>query len=84
MVDEAPETDGAELRALETIPMVLAYVVSIARGLGEDESDLVELVGRGCELSQDTLREAERTLKPLGYKMVAQRLRKLSRRKRCN
>lgn len=76
--------DGAidHLRVFDTLPEIFAYVVAEARSEGWDEADAVEIVARGASVSQEGLKHAAQVMAPLGYAAVADRLRKLARRKR--
>jgi len=73
----------SEVLPLYTFAEIFGYVTAIARAEGYDEADCVELVARAIELESHHLRQAERVLRALGYRLVADRLRKLARRKRC-
>jgi hypothetical protein len=79
---EDPEID---LSALTSIPEVLAYLATSARHNGhsaEEAADQVELVVTLAGLHRDKLRAAARTLQPLGYHAVADRLVQLARSRR--
>ena len=78
------EQPGDALPALETVPEILAYSVAVARAEGMDEADAVELLCRAAELSRDDLLGAHRVLRPLGYVVACDRLKRLARRKRCS
>ena len=75
-----PEVD---LSPLTSIAQVLAYVASTAKQAGrsaEEAADQCELIVTEAGLSRDKLRAAARTLAPLGYHAVADRLVELARK----
>jgi len=74
--------DGA-LQPLETITEIIGYSVSLCRAENIDEAVGVETLCRAARLERADVLEAERTLRPLGYRLVAGRLKQLARRKRC-
>jgi hypothetical protein len=76
-----PEIDATDMASLTTIPEVLGYVIACARSQGEDEADAAELLVRFAEMSPDTVRAAERVLRPLGYRDVCTRLRQIAGRR---
>jgi|SRR5690242_11175735 len=80
---EHPDAHDNSLAALHTLPELIGYITLYARQQELDEADFVELFARAAELEQHELREAEPILRALGYRLVADRLRKLARRKRC-
>jgi hypothetical protein len=75
--------DDGSLAPLDSTAEVLAYCVAVARAEDHDECDVVEALCRAVKMSRDELRRDEALLRRLGYRAVADRLRKLSRRKRC-
>jgi hypothetical protein len=67
---------------LDTIPEILGYLVTCSRADGyseEEAADHVELAA--CELNRDELLDAEAVLRPLGYSVVADRLRQMARQR---
>jgi hypothetical protein len=67
---------------LDTIPEILAYLVTCSRADGyseEEAADHVELAG--CVLNRDELLDAEGILRPLGYTVVSDRLRQMARQR---
>ena len=67
---------------LDTIPEILAYLVTCSRADGyseEEAADHVELAG--CVLNRDELLDAEGVLRPLGYSVVSDRLRQMARQR---
>jgi len=72
MLADMPASD---LSALTTIAEVLAFVIEAARVDGDDELEAVELAARVAELSRDERRSAASTLRKLGYREAADRLR---------
>jgi hypothetical protein len=75
--------DDESLRALDTQPVLLAYMIAWSRREGRDELRDVELLCRASRFTQRELLECEAVLRPLGYIEVAKLVRKLSRLKRC-
>ena len=76
------ETGSSKFAIFETIPEVLAYLVTCSRADGyseEDAADHVELAA--CELNRDELLDAEGVLRPLGYSVVSDRLRQMARQR---
>ena len=67
---------------LDTIPEILAYLVTCSRADGyseEEAADHVELAG--CVLNRDELLDAEGVLRPLGYSVASDRLRQMARQR---
>jgi hypothetical protein len=75
---EMPEDAGPLV--FNSLAEILGYVVACSRAEGHDEADMVELFARAAPLSQREIREAERVLRPLGYRLVADRLKVLAPR----
>jgi hypothetical protein len=82
VVANLPEFGREDLSALETIPETLCYIIALARHHDIDEADAVELACRVNRLDRDEVRCCERVLRALGYVVVADRMRKLARRKK--
>ena len=73
------DTASSNFAILETIPEILAYLVTCSRadGYSEEESaDHVELAA--CVLNRDELHDV---LRPLGYSVVSDRLRQMARQR---
>ena len=73
------ETASSGFAILETIPEILAYLVTCSRadGYSEEESaDHVELAA--CVLNRDELLDV---LRPLGYSVASDRLRQMARQR---
>jgi hypothetical protein len=81
-VAELSEHGREDLSALETHAEVFAYIVALARHHGIDEADAVELACRVNRLDHGTVRRNEQVMRALGYVAVADRMRKLARRKK--
>jgi predicted hydrolase (HD superfamily) len=78
-----PDHEAIDMTALQSIEEVIGYVIAAARVEGDNETDQVELVVRAVDLTADTVRDVERTLRRLGYRDVCTRLRQIAgRRKR--
>jgi hypothetical protein len=77
-----PDLGANDLAALSSIPEVIAFIVAVARAGGNDECDMAETLVRFSDLGPDTVRGAERVLRPLGYGRVADRLRQIAGRRR--
>jgi hypothetical protein len=77
-----PDHDAPELSALETVPELLGYLVSVVRSAGgTDEADWVEVFCRHVDMSPAKAREYERPLRALGYRAVADRLKTIAGRR---
>lgn len=72
--------DAGEQQALNSLAEIIAYQVATARAEGQDEIERIELLMAVAEPSRELLREAERTLRVLGYVAVADLLRRLVRK----
>lgn len=83
MAATLPDDAVDDLRELQTIPEVLAYLVHVARAEGWDEVELVEIIAAAA-LSRDELRKARDVLKRLGYVAVATMLGELARKSKPN
>lgn len=77
------DNSPSELAALDTMPLLLGFVIASARAEGHDECDQVEILCRAARFEKRHLRECETVLRRLGYILVADRLRQLSRLRRC-
>jgi hypothetical protein len=66
---------ASDLTALTSVAEVLAFVIEGARVDGDCELEAVEFTARVAELSRDERRSAASTLKRLGYREAAERLR---------
>jgi hypothetical protein len=82
MVATVPEHAAADLSPLTSVPEVLAYVATAARSGEVGEADMVELVVRLAGLTPAEIRDAEFTLRRLGYAEVCARLREIAGRRR--
>src|SRR3954447_17616921 len=82
MVTAMPDHAALDLTPLTSLPEVLAFVATAARSDGSDEGDLVELTIRLGGLTPAEARDAERTLRRLGYTLVADRLKQIAGRRR--
>jgi hypothetical protein len=82
MVAETPDINAPDLSALESIAETIAYATAAMRAEGENEADGIELLVRASDLTPDDVRQAERTLRQLGYGEVSTRLRKLAGRRK--
>jgi hypothetical protein len=79
---EPVETGSSKFAIFDTIPEVLAYLVTCSRADGyseEDAADHVELAA--CELNRDELLDAEGVLRPLGYSVVSDRLKQMAQQR---
>jgi hypothetical protein len=76
-----PDPDTSRLNALQTVEEIIGFVANCARGEGGDEADDVEVFVRLVDLPPDEVRRIERVLRPLGYTLVADRLRALAGRR---
>jgi hypothetical protein len=79
---EPVETASSKFAIFDTIPEVLAYLVTCSRADGyseEDAADHVELAA--FELTRNELLDAEAVLRPLGYSVVSDRLRQMARQR---
>jgi hypothetical protein len=72
MLRDMPASD---LTALTSIAEVLAFVIEGARADGDDELEAVEFTARVADLTRDERRSAASTLRRLGYREAAERLR---------
>jgi CO/xanthine dehydrogenase FAD-binding subunit len=83
-IREMAETllDSDELAPLQTLAEIIAWLVACARSEGEDEIADVELVLTAVQPSPAKLSEAERTLRALGYRAVADLLRRMIKKRR--
>ena len=79
MVPAISDTD--EMLSLVTTAEVIGFVASTARTEGRSEADDVELVVRAAGLGPDDVRQVERTLRALGYRSVAERLKQIAGRR---
>ena len=76
------QVETGKFAIFDTIPEILAYLVTCSRADGysqEDAADHVELAA--CELNRDELLDAEAVLRPLGYTVVSDRLRQMARQR---
>ena len=76
------DTASSKFAIFDTIPEILAYLVTCSRADGyseEEAADHVELAA--CELNRDELLDAESVLRPLGYNVVSDRLRQMARQR---
>jgi hypothetical protein len=69
--------DSDDLRELQTIPEVIAYMAAYARSEGADEVELCEITARAADLSRTERRSAATLLRKLGYRAVADMLQQL-------
>jgi hypothetical protein len=79
---EPVDIASSNFAILDTIPEILAYLVTCSRADGyseEEAADHVELAG--CVLTRDELLDAEGVLRPLGYSVVSDRLRQMARQR---
>ena len=79
---EPVETASSKFAIFDTIPEVLAYLVTCSRADGyseEEAADHVELAA--CELNRDELLDAEGVLRPLGYSVVSDRLKQMAQQR---
>ena len=79
---EPVDIASSNFAILDTIPEILAYLVTCSRADGyseEEAADHVELAA--CVLNRDELLDAEGVLRPLGYTVVADRLRQMARQR---
>jgi tRNA A58 N-methylase Trm61 len=72
MLRDMPASD---LTALTTIAEVLAFTIESARADGDCELEAIEFAARVADLTRDERRSAASTLKKLGYRAAADRLR---------
>ena len=79
---EAQEPISDELLPLTTIPEIIAYVVTSCRADGTDEGDIAELLVRASGMLPVAVRRAEKVLRPLGYRAVADRLSEIAGRRK--
>jgi hypothetical protein len=80
MAETLPDSD--ELAPLQTLAEIIAWLVACARSEGENEIADVELVLTAVQPSRAGLTEAERTLRALGYRAVADLLRRMIKKRR--
>ena len=76
------DTGSSKFAIFDTIPEILAYLVTCSRADGyseEEAADHVELAA--CVLNRDELLDAEGVLRPLGYSVVSDRLRQMARQR---
>jgi hypothetical protein len=76
-----PEDGGDELRALETVEELIAYIIADSRASGHDETDAVELLLRLVEMRPGEVRNAEKTMRLLGYSTVSAMMRRIAGRR---
>jgi len=79
---EPVDTGSSKFAIFDTIPEILAYLVTCSRADGyseEEAADHVELAA--CVLNRDELLDAEAVLRPLGYTVVSDRLRQMARQR---
>jgi hypothetical protein len=81
-VAQVPESEVPDLSAIEKMPELLGFIVANARHLGEGEADMVEMFCRLAGMSGDEVRRHERTLRPLGYTLVCDRLKAIAGRRK--
>ncbi|WP_027578533.1 hypothetical protein [Bradyrhizobium sp. Ai1a-2] len=67
-------------RRCETLAEAVALIVAIERAAGHDEALAVEIALRAAEPPRESLQEAARIMRALGYTKVVPVLRKLARR----
>ncbi len=79
LLANAPEDCERALAMLATHAEVIAYQIAVARSHGLDEADAVELHCRAVGLDRQTIGEAERLLRRLGYNIACDRLREVAR-----
>jgi hypothetical protein len=77
-----PEIDASGLAALPTFAAVFAYIAAAATAEGRDPADDVELLARHGELSPSKARTIAVSLRQLGFKAPADRLRLVAGRRR--
>jgi tRNA A58 N-methylase Trm61 len=70
------------LAAFQSIPEIAAYVVEMSRAEGFDEADMVEAMVRAGDYTPADVRKIERVLRPLGYVVACDRLRKVAGKRR--
>src|SRR4051812_9263554 len=77
------EREEGKLDALSTKLEILGYVVEVARASDPniEEADAVELALMDSGTGAEELKGLAKTMRKLGYDAVADRLRRLSRRK---
>src|SRR6516164_4663380 len=81
-VKQMEPVETGNFAIFDTIPEILAYLVTCSRADGYSEegaADHVELAG--CVLNRDELLDAEGVLRPLGYSVVSDRLRQMARQR---
>ena len=82
-VKQMGPVETGKFAIFDTIPEILGYLVACSRADGyseEEAADHVELAA--CVLNRDELLDAEAVLRPLGYTVVADRLRQMARQRR--
>jgi hypothetical protein len=71
---EATHDDVVSLRLLQTHAETFAYLAERERAEGGDEALVAEVVCRMIPLNRGDVREIVRTLRPLGYDLMCDRL----------
>ena len=81
-VKQMGPVETGKFAIFDTIPEILAYLVTCSRADGyseEEAADHVELAA--CVLNRDELLDAESVLRPLGYSVVSDRLKQMARQR---
>lgn len=73
---------GSDLSTLELIAEVIAWVITEARAAGDNEVDRAETLIRFSNMTPDEVRTGERVLRRLGYRAVADMMRRIAGRTR--
>src|SRR3981081_3237337 len=81
-IETAGDVDTSAQAGLETPEQVYGFIAYQPRMDGGDEADLCELLARTTGLSPDEARRIARALKPLGFTLVADRLREIAGRRK--
>jgi hypothetical protein len=79
-----PEHGGLDLTMLDSVEEVIAWLITDARASGDNEVDRAELLIRYADMSPDEVRSAERVLRRLGYRAVADMMRRIAGRTRLD
>jgi hypothetical protein len=75
-----PALDAGDFAAMESLAEILGYLATCARQEGCPEADAIEVFVRAADFTNHEIRAAERKLRKVGFRLVADRLRELAPR----
>jgi hypothetical protein len=81
-MEATTDVDASSLAALSTFGSVFAFAAAAAHAEGRDPADEVELLARHSELSAPEVRTIAASLRQLGFKAPADRLKLIAGKRR--